>query len=253
MREVSIRVARMRGAALGDRVLAEIQAVRTSTTRADGPPAPRPSIFWHVWDAPVYTIGSSSYLDELVSAAGAVNIFGDRPASAPQVSLEEVVRRDPDFVLAGPTSAPKLLVKRGFFPHNLIRSRDNKRRRGLRHSSFALIRIADVRENMFLRRAIETPAQLSGSDIEPGLVDQLSQEVADQPGALPLLQYALDELWKKSRELRSDKLTTAVYHTPRGRDINHVGIVPSVKAKDDPKTRRDEALERALRFIATGR
>ena len=99
-----------RGAALGDRVLAEIQAVRTSTTRADGPPAPRPSIFWHVWDAPVYTIGSSSYLDELVSAAGAVNIFGDRPESAPQVSLEEVVRRDPDFVLAGPTSAPKLLV-----------------------------------------------------------------------------------------------------------------------------------------------
>ena len=49
------------------------------------------------------------------------------------------------------------------------------------------------------------------------------------------------------------KLTTAVYLTPNGTDINHVGIVPSVKAKDDPKTRRDEALQRVLRFIATGR
>ena len=49
------------------------------------------------------------------------------------------------------------------------------------------------------------------------------------------------------------KLTTAVYLTPHGTDINHVGIVPSVSAKDDPKTRRDEALQRVLRFIATGR
>jgi carboxyl-terminal processing protease len=51
----------------------------------------------------------------------------------------------------------------------------------------------------------------------------------------------------------SFKLTTAVYLTPRGTDINHVGIIPTVSAKDDPKTKRDEALQRALRFIATGR
>jgi len=49
------------------------------------------------------------------------------------------------------------------------------------------------------------------------------------------------------------KLTIAVYLTPRGTDINHVGIIPTVSAKDDPKTKRDEALQRALRFIATGR
>jgi carboxyl-terminal processing protease len=49
------------------------------------------------------------------------------------------------------------------------------------------------------------------------------------------------------------KLTTAVYLTPRGTDINHVGIVPSISVKDDPKTKRDEALQRVLRFIATGR
>ena len=62
-----------------------------------------------------------------------------------------------------------------------------------------------------LRRAIETPAHLSGSDIEPGLVDQLAREVAQQPGALPLLQYALAELWQKSREQGAGRLTTAAY------------------------------------------
>jgi len=99
-----------RGAVLGDRVLGEIRAVRTSSTSPNGGAGKRPTIFWHIWDAPVFTIGGASYLDELVAAAGAQNIFGDRAESAPQVSLEEVVKRDPDYVLAGPTSAPKLLV-----------------------------------------------------------------------------------------------------------------------------------------------
>lgn len=49
------------------------------------------------------------------------------------------------------------------------------------------------------------------------------------------------------------KLTTAVYLTPRGKDINHVGVIPSVTVSDKPKTRPDEALDRALQFLATGR
>ena len=51
-----------------------------------------------------------------------------------------------------------------------------------------------------LRRAIEIPAKLSGRKIESGLVDLLVREVAQQSGALPLLQYALAELWNKSNE-----------------------------------------------------
>lgn len=62
-----------------------------------------------------------------------------------------------------------------------------------------------------LRRAIETPAQLSGSDVEAGLVDLLVREVTDQPGALPLLQYALAELWQKSRDMGCSKLMTSAY------------------------------------------
>jgi carboxyl-terminal processing protease len=46
------------------------------------------------------------------------------------------------------------------------------------------------------------------------------------------------------------KLTTARYLTPKGLDINRRGLAPSVRAADDPHTRRDEALDRALAVAA---
>jgi hypothetical protein len=62
-----------------------------------------------------------------------------------------------------------------------------------------------------LRRAVESPALLARGEIEPGLVDLLVAEVAGQSGALPLLQSALEELWAKTKESGSSKLTTANY------------------------------------------
>ena len=59
-----------------------------------------------------------------------------------------------------------------------------------------------------LRRAIERPTQLVGCELEAGLVDLLLQDVRRQPGALPLLQHALLELWNK-REGR--RLTVKAY------------------------------------------
>ncbi len=48
-----------------------------------------------------------------------------------------------------------------------------------------------------LRRAIERPALLAGGEFEPGLVEVLLQDVAGQPGSLPLLQFTLMELWQR--------------------------------------------------------
>ena len=49
------------------------------------------------------------------------------------------------------------------------------------------------------------------------------------------------------------KLTTAVYLTPNGTDINDKGIAPDVVVKDDAKTDEDEVLQRALAYIAARR
>lgn len=64
-----------------------------------------------------------------------------------------------------------------------------------------------------LRRSVEGPAQAVGLNYEDGLVDRILQDVAAQPGALPLLQYALKELYLK-RDGR--RLTNAAYDAVGG-------------------------------------
>jgi serine/threonine protein kinase/ABC-type glycerol-3-phosphate transport system substrate-binding protein/DNA-binding SARP family transcriptional activator len=49
-------------------------------------------------------------------------------------------------------------------------------------------------------RAINGPAERLGVRFEPGLVAEIVADVSDRPGALPLLQYALTELFDHRRE-----------------------------------------------------
>ncbi|MFC6285343.1 BTAD domain-containing putative transcriptional regulator [Nocardioides sp. GCM10027113] len=48
-----------------------------------------------------------------------------------------------------------------------------------------------------LRSAVEGPARQAGLLVEAGLVDILVHEVADEPGALPLLSHALAQTWER--------------------------------------------------------
>ena len=48
-----------------------------------------------------------------------------------------------------------------------------------------------------LRQAIEEPARRVGLAFEPGLVATILEDVAGQPGALPLLEHALLEVWRR--------------------------------------------------------
>jgi WD40 repeat protein len=50
-----------------------------------------------------------------------------------------------------------------------------------------------------LRQAIREPARSVGLSLEPGLVDTILADVSGQPGALPLLEHALLELWERRR------------------------------------------------------
>lgn len=55
-----------------------------------------------------------------------------------------------------------------------------------------------------LREAIVFPARRMGCELESGLVELIVKDVQEQPGTLPLLQYALMQLWeqRQSRTLR---------------------------------------------------
>lgn len=86
-----------------DSVMGTVDRVRRATVSL-----PHPTVFMHAWDKPVITIGGGSFLSELVEAAGARNIYDSLPAPSPTVTLEDVVRRDPDLVLVGPIAAEQL-------------------------------------------------------------------------------------------------------------------------------------------------
>lgn len=69
---------------------------------------PRPRVVWPLWLSPLLAAGRGSFLTDLLVIAGAENIFADIDAPSPQVTFEEIVRRDPDIVLAGPVQAAEL-------------------------------------------------------------------------------------------------------------------------------------------------
>ena len=50
-----------------------------------------------------------------------------------------------------------------------------------------------------LRQAIEEPARVVGLEIERGLTDTILDDVVREPGALPLLEHALLETWRRRR------------------------------------------------------
>ena len=60
---------------------------------------PRPSVFYVVWHDPPMTAGPSTFVNTVIEVAGGRNIFGDVSARWPTVSLEEVIRRDPDVIV----------------------------------------------------------------------------------------------------------------------------------------------------------
>ena len=59
-----------------------------------------------------------------------------------------------------------------------------------------------------LRAAIEKPAELQGAAFEPGLVNRILDDVGQEPGNLPLLEFALTLLWDR---LDQGWLTHEVY------------------------------------------
>jgi len=58
------------------------------------------SVFYQVDARPLYTINGNHFVSELISLCGGVNIFADLEGLAPLVSVEAVLERDPEVMLA---------------------------------------------------------------------------------------------------------------------------------------------------------
>lgn len=92
-----------RGAMVSDSVKRTLARVRRATASRR-----RPRVFWHVWDAPLITIARGSYMNELIEIAGASNIYGELADASPSVSIEDVLKRNPDLIITGPEGAARI-------------------------------------------------------------------------------------------------------------------------------------------------
>lgn len=82
--------------------------VSAVTSRIASAKAPRPLVFYEVWDSPLMTAGSGTFIDILIEGAGGRNCFHDVGESYPTVSFEQIVSRDPEFILAPTTHGDKM-------------------------------------------------------------------------------------------------------------------------------------------------
>lgn len=94
-----------RAAAVSDSVMRSIARARNATLGNA-----RPTVFWHMWDSPLLTIGGGSYLSELVAIAGGRNVYDSLPQPSPQIAFEDLARRDPEVILAAPEGVARILA-----------------------------------------------------------------------------------------------------------------------------------------------
>jgi iron complex transport system substrate-binding protein len=89
---------------LATRLRAEIEAVRASVEGL-----PRPSVLFVVWNDPPMTAGPGTFVMQLVGVAGGKPVFPDLTELWPTVSMEQIVRRQPDVVVipVGESGTPR--------------------------------------------------------------------------------------------------------------------------------------------------
>ncbi|MBU2546095.1 MAG: cobalamin-binding protein [Gammaproteobacteria bacterium] len=92
---------------LGQLMGAEIKANRKADhfdrtlmrLRREGHDQKSKTVFFELYDQPLLTLNRKSIVNEMIHDCGGRNIYVDAYGTAPQVSVESVVARDPDIIL----------------------------------------------------------------------------------------------------------------------------------------------------------
>jgi hypothetical protein len=101
-----------------------------------------------------------------------------------------------------------------------------------------------------LREAIERPARAVGLEFERGVVDKLIEDTYGEPGALPLLQFALMRLW---RDRRRNKVAMEAYAGLGGARLALATVADAVYDGLRTVESRDAAKRIFLRIVRPGK
>lgn len=104
------RATRLIGRLLGDSaraaLVADTVARSMARVRAVTASLPHPTVVWPLMNATPMVVGGGSFMNDLLDAAGARNVYADLAQPSPTVSIEDIVRRDPRYVIRGGEGAP---------------------------------------------------------------------------------------------------------------------------------------------------
>lgn len=83
----------------------------------------RPNVFYLVWKEPIYTSGQGTFINEFIDIAGGKNIAGDLVGWA-QYSPEELVKQNPDILIAALHSTDEGMRKEDFLQDDFFQKLD---------------------------------------------------------------------------------------------------------------------------------
>ena len=110
------RATRLLGRILGDSARGNLVADTVKRTldsvRVAMQFAPRVTVLWPAWHEPLLVIGGGSFINQLIEIAGGRNVYGDIDAPSPTVTFEDVLQRNPRYVLVGPESRQRIMAMR---------------------------------------------------------------------------------------------------------------------------------------------
>ncbi len=68
-------------------------------------------VFFQIDEKPIFTIGGSHFISEIIDICGGINIFSDVKQTAPSISEESVVSRDPEVIFSRDVVSNKMKLK----------------------------------------------------------------------------------------------------------------------------------------------
>jgi hypothetical protein len=202
-----IVVAGASGSGKSSVVLAGTMATLLSAT--SGPPIPEPLLCQGAWEVQVVRPGIKPR--ERLSRSLAARTGPARPLLLIVDQFEEIFRNEVDaeerlrFVRAlwdevgRDTAVHCILTLRIDFIGRcgeLVLDRNGLRLDRIAYDEAHRVLVAHMSETQ-LRAAIEDAGARGGLQLQEGLASRLMLDTAGEPGALPLLQYALDLLWQR--------------------------------------------------------
>ncbi len=76
-----------------------VESLQQLQSRSQGKSKVR--VFYQVWDSPLFTINGEHLISKVINLCGGENVFADVSSLSPQISVEAVMERDPDVIIAG--------------------------------------------------------------------------------------------------------------------------------------------------------